>query len=233
MVTRGRTEEERTSVVLTTHSMEECEALCPRIGIMANGRLRCLGSAQRLKNKFGQGFQVELKIKLVSEEDADYAANAAKLLESKRGTPSADEEAATANEEVFFNLQEALTGLKSLTDSEDLASLVNPDHPAGYVIWKDANAGLLPLNELAAFATSELRMLNLAAFVEEHYPNSVLRERQDTKSRYEVSSQNVRISSIFASIEEHKEELMLSDYGVSQTSLEPEAKRLKIGRNDS
>lgn len=37
------TPEERTSVVLTTHSMEECEALCPRIGIMANGRLRCLG----------------------------------------------------------------------------------------------------------------------------------------------------------------------------------------------
>ncbi len=32
----------RTSVVLTTHSMEECEALCPRIGIMANGRLRCI-----------------------------------------------------------------------------------------------------------------------------------------------------------------------------------------------
>merc|ERR1711970_573538 len=47
------TPEKRPSVVLTTHSMEECEALCPRIGIMANGRLRCLGSAQRLKSKFG------------------------------------------------------------------------------------------------------------------------------------------------------------------------------------
>jgi ABC-type multidrug transport system ATPase subunit len=34
------------SVILTTHSMEECEALCPRIGIMAGGKLRCLGSAQ-------------------------------------------------------------------------------------------------------------------------------------------------------------------------------------------
>ena len=33
--------EEKTSVILTTHSMEECEALCPRLGIMANGRLRC------------------------------------------------------------------------------------------------------------------------------------------------------------------------------------------------
>lgn len=35
-----------TSMILTTHSMEECEALCPRIGIMAGGKLRCLGSAQ-------------------------------------------------------------------------------------------------------------------------------------------------------------------------------------------
>ena len=41
------------AVILTTHSMEEYEALCPRIGIMANGRLRCLGSAQHLKNRFG------------------------------------------------------------------------------------------------------------------------------------------------------------------------------------
>ena len=39
-------DEDRTSVILTTHSMEECEALCPRIGIMAGEKLRCLGSAQ-------------------------------------------------------------------------------------------------------------------------------------------------------------------------------------------
>ena len=39
-------EEKNTSIILTTHSMEECEALCPRIGIMATGQLKCLGSAQ-------------------------------------------------------------------------------------------------------------------------------------------------------------------------------------------
>ncbi|XP_049752159.1 ATP-binding cassette sub-family A member 2 isoform X4 [Elephas maximus indicus] len=38
------------SVVLTSHSMEECEALCTRLAIMVNGRLRCLGSIQHLKN---------------------------------------------------------------------------------------------------------------------------------------------------------------------------------------
>ena len=32
-------------------SMEECEALCTRLAIMVNGRLRCLGSIQHLKNR--------------------------------------------------------------------------------------------------------------------------------------------------------------------------------------
>lgn len=50
-VIKRMVENNGTAVILTTHSMEECEALCPRIGIMAGGRLRCLGSAQHLKNR--------------------------------------------------------------------------------------------------------------------------------------------------------------------------------------
>lgn len=34
-------------------SMEECEALCTRLGIMVNGRFKCLGSIQHLKNRSG------------------------------------------------------------------------------------------------------------------------------------------------------------------------------------
>ena len=43
-------------LMITSHSMEECEALCTRLAIMANGKLRFLGSPQHLKNKFAQGF---------------------------------------------------------------------------------------------------------------------------------------------------------------------------------
>jgi len=49
------------SVVLTSHSMEECEAMCARIGIMVGGELRCLGSTQHLKSRHGQGYQIELQ----------------------------------------------------------------------------------------------------------------------------------------------------------------------------
>jgi ABC-type multidrug transport system ATPase subunit len=51
---------QRMSVVLTTHSMEECEALCSRVGIMVNGSLACLGSLEHLKHKFGRGYFMEL-----------------------------------------------------------------------------------------------------------------------------------------------------------------------------
>lgn len=53
-VIRRETAAART-VLLTSHSMEECEAVCTRLGIMAGGRLRALGSVQHLKQRHGQG----------------------------------------------------------------------------------------------------------------------------------------------------------------------------------
>uniref|UniRef100_A0A8C3DPR9 P-type phospholipid transporter n=1 Tax=Corvus moneduloides TaxID=1196302 RepID=A0A8C3DPR9_CORMO len=51
------------AVVLTSHSMEECEALCTRLAIMVQGTFKCLGTIQELKYKFGDGYIVTLKIK--------------------------------------------------------------------------------------------------------------------------------------------------------------------------
>jgi ABC-type multidrug transport system ATPase subunit len=48
------------TVVLTTHSMEEAEALCDRIAIQVQGQLRCLGSPTHIKHKYGSGYQLEI-----------------------------------------------------------------------------------------------------------------------------------------------------------------------------
>lgn len=49
------------SVLLISHSMEEVEALCSRVGVMVSGRMQCLGSSQHLKSKYGGGYQVEVR----------------------------------------------------------------------------------------------------------------------------------------------------------------------------
>ena len=43
----------RVTVILTTHYMEEAEALSDRIGILKNGRLLAVGTAEELKQKAG------------------------------------------------------------------------------------------------------------------------------------------------------------------------------------
>lgn len=52
------------AVILTTHSMDEAEALCKRIGIMVKGQLRALGTKQHLKNKFGSGYELVIKVRI-------------------------------------------------------------------------------------------------------------------------------------------------------------------------
>ena len=39
------------SVIMTSHSVVECERLCSRVGILAKAGLRCIGSPQHLKHR--------------------------------------------------------------------------------------------------------------------------------------------------------------------------------------
>ncbi|ETE64856.1 ATP-binding cassette sub-family A member 3, partial [Ophiophagus hannah] len=57
----ARTRECGKSIIITSHSMEECEALCTRLAIMVNGQFKCLGSPQHLKSKFGSGYTLLAK----------------------------------------------------------------------------------------------------------------------------------------------------------------------------
>jgi ABC-type multidrug transport system ATPase subunit len=57
------------SILLTTHSMEECETLCTRVGIMVDGKFECLGSTQHLKNRFGAGYVLTVRCCESQEED--------------------------------------------------------------------------------------------------------------------------------------------------------------------
>ncbi|KAH8273382.1 hypothetical protein KR018_002047 [Drosophila ironensis] len=55
------------SIVLTSHSMDECEALCTRLAIMVNGEFKCIGSTQHLKNKFSKGLVLKMRVRRAPE----------------------------------------------------------------------------------------------------------------------------------------------------------------------
>ena len=59
-------------LILTTHALEEAEALCDRVGIMTFGQMRTLGTPTELRMRFDQGY------KLMVAVDATDAASEAR-----------------------------------------------------------------------------------------------------------------------------------------------------------
>jgi len=117
------------SVSLTTHSMEECEALCTRVGIMVNGQFHCLGAIQHLKNKFGKGYSLEIKF-----------------------------------------LPDSLEDIKN--------------------------------------------------FVSNEFPEAILQEEHSELLTYSLPKEKLTLGSVFEKMEQNKSQLNISDYSVSQTTLE-------------
>ncbi|CAG0921591.1 unnamed protein product [Notodromas monacha] len=52
--------EGRMGAILTTHFMEEADVLCDRVGIMNRGSMRCIGTTQHLRTKYGSSYTAEL-----------------------------------------------------------------------------------------------------------------------------------------------------------------------------
>uniref|UniRef100_A0A1J3I5I7 ABC transporter A family member 7 n=1 Tax=Noccaea caerulescens TaxID=107243 RepID=A0A1J3I5I7_NOCCA len=47
---------QHTAIILTTHSMEEAEFLCDRLGIFVDGGLQCIGNPKELKGRYGGSY---------------------------------------------------------------------------------------------------------------------------------------------------------------------------------
>ena len=68
VISRISSQKKQASVILTTHSMEEAEVLSKRIAILVEGELKCIGNKQKLKDKFGKGFEIDIKTTKIQPE---------------------------------------------------------------------------------------------------------------------------------------------------------------------
>lgn len=69
------------SMILTTHRMDEAESLCDNIAIMINGRFVCYGSTGHLKNTYGQGYSISLSHFKEKNEFANWVCTSYRFLE--------------------------------------------------------------------------------------------------------------------------------------------------------
>ncbi|KAM7264294.1 hypothetical protein ACFE04_001977 [Oxalis oulophora] len=59
------------AIILTTHSMEEAEALCDRLGIFVDGNFHCIGNSNELKAIYGGTYVFTMTTLLINEVDIE------------------------------------------------------------------------------------------------------------------------------------------------------------------
>lgn len=187
-------------VVLTTHNMEEAEALCSRIGIMVGGQLRCIGSNQHLKARFGRGYQLELRI---GAHDAIVAAEAA----TNWCLPT---QLHVAEVQHFC----------SQLGKPDRGKDVRPGCERGRIVYEMlAREGFVPAATFIEWWLLEDRVDSVSNFLLENFPGTVMLERHDRTFRYRLPA-DAKLSMVFSLLEKAKGKLAIEEYGVSQASLE-------------
>ncbi|OQS02783.1 ATP-binding Cassette (ABC) Superfamily [Thraustotheca clavata] len=200
------TQSKESTIFLTTHSMEECEALCTRVGIMVGGRLRCLGSIQHLKYRFGDGLMLHIKLRPVVSSEVDEMATASSLPE---GLITKDD----------------LSSLCTMLGHPDRIHQVSDDHPTGYALADAFNRnGAVHASEVCAWWLREDRFEGCLKGLQSVFgdTNVTIVERHLDVCRIKLtgSPSMLQLSHVFGAIESEKMKLGIQEYTVSQTTLE-------------
>ena len=111
-----RYREEGATILLTTHYMEEAEALCDRVGIIQDGRLLALDTVANLRATHGYEFKITYTLNgSVAEADTFYGVDDKELVERVRALGASQYSVERTNlEDVYL----ALTGEKEGLDGD-------------------------------------------------------------------------------------------------------------------
>lgn len=190
----------KTTIIMTSHSMEEVEALCDRLCIMVGGRMRCLGSAQHLKHRFGTGLTLEVKLRLPAPEAVQ------ELLLKLPGQPAQVPEA------------ELLAIAKVLGSEQRMAKVTQRDDSAWAIVSHLLETGQVDLKTLLEWWITEERFEQLDRVLGKDLKGLKLLERHETLMTYCLDT--VSFAKVFDLLEGNKAALGIANYAVSQSSLE-------------
>jgi ABC-type multidrug transport system ATPase subunit len=82
---------QNSSLILTTHRMDEAESLCDNIVIMINGRFVVMGSPGYLKDQYGTGYIINLRPIVPENQIDEYIQQNFNGILEKKGTLQTEE----------------------------------------------------------------------------------------------------------------------------------------------
>ncbi|CAI2385685.1 unnamed protein product [Moneuplotes crassus] len=216
--TRGK----NSAVILTTHSMEEAEALSTNMGIMVAGQFKCFGSKQHIKNKFGTGYQVEIKYKGLNDKEVEERIEELGLVPFLRQKyPTMYKLENSNGQELILLRNEACRAiLEDLLQSHNILAEFHSEGFGKEIIKILDERGYYPATELLKWEHITRNNLEAIKVLVSEFGETLLIEQIYPRYRYSVQKQDKSIGYFFGLLEKVREKLNLDEYSASQTTLE-------------
>ncbi|XP_031398981.1 ABC transporter A family member 1 isoform X1 [Punica granatum] len=240
VISRLSTRRGKTAVILTTHSMNEAQALCTRIGIMVGGRLRCIGSPQNLKTRFGNHLELEVKPTEVNPEDLE---NLCQIIQGRLfnipqqrsllddlevcigGNDSITAENATVAETSMS--QEMITTIgRWLGNEERTRALLSSTNAAGGAASEQLSEQLfrdggIPLPVFSEWWLAKEKFAVIDSFVLSSFPGATSQGCNGMNIKYQLPYQEgLSLADVFGHLERNRNRLGIAEYSISQSTLE-------------
>ncbi|CAG9334839.1 unnamed protein product [Blepharisma stoltei] len=201
----GNLKKKNSSVILTTHSMEEAEALSDRMSIMVAGRLRCLGTATWIKSKFGDRYEFEAKVEVPSHFEVndrgmvlDRILMGENQISEQQILPCLE----TLNAKAFYEEIHERGAGSALHQQLKVDGYISRDSLVSWVIIEELG------DKIYEWLKSEFKKVEIIEHFSSLYKFKISRE--EGKS----------IGYFFSAVETNKEALKIYEYALSQSSLE-------------
>ena len=190
-------------IVITTHSMDEAEALSDRIGILVHGELKCIGTPAALRAQLGNDLEVTVKIKQPRTEDVVERGEELREMLGGRTIVRRNQ-----REQGIRNMNQGIIGFcgdavvkKSLEALGDDAGNIFKDNFISWVMVQEKGKAMF---EWACIEFTDVQ-------ITDHYFGIYhLKIKRDQSS----------LGNIFRKIEENLEALEISEYSLNLTSLD-------------
>ena len=196
---------ESNCVIMTTHSMDEAETLCKRMGIMVNGEFVCLGTSNYIKEKYGYGYDIDIRIKPFEQEKLKEIFNYLGLKRNHK----------------IHNLNEAKDILQKIKKENYIKYL--DKEGIGRKIYQEITVhGEINLQSLinwTRYVTCAMKMIKV---VLPYFKEVILSEFIENNFLFKIKKTNdsKSIGFLFSLLEKEKDSCEITEYSIQQTSLE-------------
>ncbi|XP_023543867.1 ABC transporter A family member 1 [Cucurbita pepo subsp. pepo] len=242
VISRISTRRGKTAVILTTHSMNEAQALCTRIGIMVGGRLRCIGSPQHLKTRFGNHLELEVKPHEIDSEDLhnfcqhiregvlDFPSHRRGLLSDIEVCIEAIIPITPENQsvtEISLSRQMLTIIGRWLGNEERVRTLVSSPSTAPGVCGEQLTEqlfrdGSIPLPIFSEWWLATEKFSEINSFILSSFPGATFHGCNGLSMKYQLpyGEDGLSLADAFGHIERNRKRLGIAEYSLSQSTLE-------------